>query len=133
MLFRDARRRSALTLVEVVAALALLAVMLAGVTTARSRLVQQWSRADRVLSAVEAADILLAAWYESNGPSEVHAGRVGDFAWAAAEVRERGAEALGLRVVRLELFDPTRSREPLVTVDTVWDLEPLASEVARAE
>src|SRR4051794_8506660 len=57
------RRRPAMTLVEVVAALALLGTLLAAVLVVRVRYARQSAAAERRLQAVAAADALLSAWH----------------------------------------------------------------------
>src|SRR5687767_11024896 len=56
------RGRRAMTLVEVVGALALLGVLLVGTLLAKARSTRQAALADRRLEAVAAADALLTAW-----------------------------------------------------------------------
>src|SRR3954447_2506410 len=52
-----------LTLVEVVAGLALLATLLVAVLTTKARVTRQWTHAQRKLQDVSAADRLLADWW----------------------------------------------------------------------
>src|SRR5436190_9188313 len=56
-------RRLAMTLVEVVAGLALLGTLLAAVLVVRARYAHQSAAAERRLQAVAAADALLSAWH----------------------------------------------------------------------
>ena len=62
-------RRPGLTLIEVVAGLALLATVLVLVFAARDRVAHQQVRADRRLAAVAAADALVADWLRDQGVS----------------------------------------------------------------
>src|SRR3954452_23578105 len=55
-------RRPAMTLVEVVGGLALLATLLVGVLLAQGRYTRQAAAADRRLHAIAAADALLTSW-----------------------------------------------------------------------
>lgn len=121
---RPASRRG-LTLIEVLAALAIISMLLAGVATTRSRLVRQWGAADRTLAAVAAADALLAEWVRDGQLPRETAGEWGatGLAWRIGAVSNETAEALGAEVVRLEVFElRDAGAEPLVVVDTLWAL-----------
>src|SRR3954464_10234738 len=63
-------RRAGVTLVEVLAGLVLLGTVLASVTIARGRFMRQWAQAEQRLTAVHAADALMARWM-SGGPQAV--------------------------------------------------------------
>src|SRR3954469_13058968 len=60
---RKRASRRGLTLVEVVAGLALLATLLVAVLGTKARVTRQWAHANRRLEAIAAADKLLAAWW----------------------------------------------------------------------
>ena len=55
--------RRGLTLVEVLAALAILGGMLASIAVARGRLLHQWTLAQQKVEAIQAADALLEGWW----------------------------------------------------------------------
>src|SRR5829696_1110368 len=59
------RSRAAMTLLEVVAGLALLASLLGALVIAKARYVRQAAAADRRVEAVAAADALLAGWHQN--------------------------------------------------------------------
>lgn len=63
MLFSPSPRRRGLTLVEVVAAIAILGTLLVGVLSAKSRFTRQFRDAQRREQAVRAADVLLESWW----------------------------------------------------------------------
>lgn len=125
-----------LTLVEVVAAVAVLGVILVGVVLAKSRHTRQVAMAGRQQVAVRAADALIADWWKR--PEGVPVGEWGvledepSLAWETRVVPNARIERLGARVVRVELRDarPQKRRTeektgdgevrgPLVTVDLV--------------
>lgn len=100
-------RDRGLTLIEVLAGLALLAALLMTILTARSRAALQWSRANERIRAVEAADRLLSEWWQDpksfpRAGEGVVAG-VDGFRWRTRIVRNRVAERLSTEVVRLEV------------------------------
>lgn len=100
-----------MTLIEVLAGLALLASLLGGLLLVKSRSGRQWSAANRRLEAVAAADELLSAWWRV--PHDVpHAddgavpGHPGLF-WRTRPVSNAAAGELGAQVVRLQIVtDP---------------------------
>ncbi len=120
-----------MTLVEVLAGLALLATLLVGVFITKGRAARQWSVAGERLRAVEAADALLSAWW--HGPGELPRfaegavpGEAGLW-WRTRAVRSQGVEALGAQVVRLEIVARRESQaRPLVSVDVVVPVVPVA-------
>jgi hypothetical protein len=115
-----------MTLLEVVAGLALLASLLGALVMAKARYVRQAAAADRRVEAVAAADELLAGWHQNprSLPRELSgSGAVsGDrrLAWRLRPVANAGVEELGGRVVRLEVLDERLAPPPvLVAVETV--------------
>ena len=115
-----------MTLLEVVAGLALLASLLGALVMARARYARQAAAADRRVEAVAAADALLAGWHqdprslprESSGSGAVAGDR--RLAWRLRPVANAGVEELGGRVVRLEVLDERVAPPPvLVAVETV--------------
>ncbi len=115
----------AMTLIEVVAGLALLGTLLVGIVLAKVRFTQQWTAADRRVQTVRAADELLTAWWATPGGFPRRAagdvpGRP-DLSWRTEPVSNPAVEALGGRAVRLQVIDrrdPAGSTDP-VTVDLV--------------
>lgn len=120
---RDARLRliRGMTLIEVLASLAIIGIMLAGITSIRGRVVRQWVSADRTIAAVEVADGVLAEWFARGGSGPVTHGTVQGFAWESRELDDPAAAQLGVRIVRLTVRDTDRRRsEPLLEIDTAW-------------
>ncbi len=101
--------RRGLTLIEVVAALALMATLLVAVLAIKSGLTRRRAAADRQLRAAAAADGLLTAWWAD--PATFPVGRFGPvpsdpaFAWATRVLPNPAAARLGGRVVRLDVRD----------------------------
>jgi hypothetical protein len=115
-----------MTLLEVVAGLALLASLLAALVMAKARYARQAAAADRRVEAVAAADALLAGWHQDprslprdfSGSGAVPGDR--RLAWQMRPVANAGVEELGGRVVRLEVLDERLAPPPvLVAVETV--------------
>ena len=98
-----------LTLVEVVAALALMATLLVAVLAIKSGLARRRAAADRQLRAVAVADRLLADWWQD--PTTFPVGRSGRadpaLAWTTTVVPSPAAARVGGRVVRLDVRDAT--------------------------
>ena len=124
-----------MTLIEVVAGLALLGTLLVGIVLAKVRYTHQWTAAERRVQAVGAADDLLSAWWADAGSfprrdaGEVP-GRPG-LAWRTAPVSNPAVEALDARAVRLEVFDRAAPTDPPVVVDVVLPPPPPVPEVGR--
>jgi hypothetical protein len=126
-----------MTLVEVIAGLALLGSVLVAMLMARAGYMRQTARANRRLQAIAAADALLTAWHRD--PAALHPGSGGELpgdgqlSWRSRLVPSAEADGLGARVVRLEVLDerPSASASPvLATVEFLVepeDREPLVS------
>src|SRR5438105_940290 len=103
------RRRSirAMTLIEVLAGLALLAALLAGIVSVKARATRQWVRADQRLRAIAAADALLGTWWQDPrtfpraGAGVAPGG--GQWRWQTRVVANPNVEALGAQDVRLQV------------------------------
>jgi hypothetical protein len=101
-------RARALTLIEVVASLAILGTLLVSMLMARQRYSRQWTLAVRKGEAVSAADQLLSEWWrdprklplEGRGVIAGHP----DLMWRTRTMDNRDADALDAQVVRLEVF-----------------------------
>ena len=121
------RRRSAagLTLIEVVAGLALLATILASLLYARVRFARNLSIADARLQAVAAADALLTDWTASGRPIPPSgAGAIAGrplLRWQTQPVASDEARRMQARVVRLTIrrADAPPTALPLASVDVV--------------
>jgi hypothetical protein len=127
-------RHGGLTLVEVVAGIAILGSVLVGVVLAKSRHTRQLALAQRRQAAVRAADSLINEWWTgSEGIPVNESGAVPSapsLVWETRIVDNRDVERLGARVVRVELRESESStyREdadrPLVTVELVLPMPP---------
>jgi len=117
----NASRRTGLTLVEVVAALALLGTLAAGVLTARAAHVRQDRRAAETLLATEAADRLLTDWTAENVPVPTSGSGVLDedlsIGWRTHIVANAPIERIGGQVVRLTVIG--RDGSSLFAVDLI--------------
>ena len=123
-------RARGLTLIEVVAALAILGTLLVGIVLAKSRHTHQLVRAKTQSRAVVAVDELITDWWTSldGVPIDEQGELLGDtpLRWQTRLVDNDEIAALGARVVRVELFDITNTTprgkgdaDPLVSVDLV--------------
>jgi prepilin-type N-terminal cleavage/methylation domain-containing protein len=119
-----------LTLVEVVAGLALLSTLLVAVLTTKARVARQWSHAQRKLQAVAAADELLTRWWQHKEqfPRQSSGAVAGDagLRWRTTSLENPPLNALRTSVVRLDILDQ-RARRPsdeiLASVEVVLDDE----------
>jgi prepilin-type N-terminal cleavage/methylation domain-containing protein len=122
-----AMARRGMTLVEVVASLALLASLLVGLLLAKARFTRQSALADRRIEAVRAADRLLTEWWADPARLPRHgAGRIdgpADLSWQTSLVANPALGELGAQVVRLEIIDDrtgaTAAGGVLATVEVV--------------
>lgn len=119
---RHSGRRSAMTLVEVVAGLALLAGVLTATLVVRAHMIRQMRTAERHRVALAAADELLSHWWQTpatfprqaSGPIERHPG----LHWRTHLVANSGAARLDAQVVRLEIADAAAPADvPLASVE----------------
>ncbi len=133
-------RRAGLTLIEVIAAIAILGTVLVALVIAKSRHTRQTVRAERARVAVRAADELIANWWMDD--QQVPIGKQGRFEdtpsirWRTRLVSNQSVNQLDARVVRVEIlhtderFEPTTS--VLFNVDLVLpepEKEPVSVEV----
>lgn len=97
-----------MTLLEVIAAIAILGTILVGIVLAKSRHRRQLARTADATAAVAATEELLCAWW--SGPDGVPVGAEGVMSaskplrWRTRETPNPEIEDLGARVVRLEVF-----------------------------
>jgi type II secretory pathway pseudopilin PulG len=118
-------RATALTLIEVVAGLAILGTLLVAVLLAEARCRRQSAGARGRLAACRAAEAMLQQWWDDPrtfpraGQGEVKGNE--PFLWKTSVVENEQAERLGAQVVRLEVFqqDGSSMEKPAVTVDVV--------------
>ena len=121
--------RAGLTLIEVVAAVAILGTILVGVVLAKSRHTHQLALAERKMAAVRAADELIAGWWTGSGVPIGGSGMVEGYEalfWQTRVVPNEAVGKLGASVLRVELFESGASEaargnadDTLVTVDLV--------------
>ncbi|MGB0766889.1 MAG: type II secretion system protein [Phycisphaeraceae bacterium] len=121
-----------MTLIEVVAAIAILGTLLVGVVLAKSSHTRQLSLAQSKSQAVRLTDALIASWWQTpDGVPVDESGSFGpgiDLRWQTRVVDNAAIDSLGARVVRVEVIadDPqarldrdARDDEPLLIVDLV--------------
>ena len=128
-----------LTLIEVVAGLALMGTLLAGMLTAKSRFTRQQVQSQRVLIAVEALDALLIEHWDEF--QVMQRGWHGDFdglddmSWRASFVASGAASDWHCRVIRIEVLDQVeRSRgESLASVELLVPDPDYLKEIASKE
>lgn len=99
----------ALTLLEVVAAIALLSTLLVAVLAAHDRLARQSRRGELRLAAVDAADRLLTAWTATT-PVVIpdvagHFDTTPRLYWQVASVASPELLPYGVRIARLQVLD----------------------------
>ena len=122
--------RKAFSLIELIAAIAVLGTLLVGIVLAKARHTRQLARADRVHEAVLAADDLLATWWadgpgipsNSRGPTPTD----DTLQWTTRPVEHDALERLGARVIRVSIHDSsdTTTTEALFHVDLVVPATP---------
>lgn len=117
--------RRGLTLVEVLASLAILGLLIGSVLVARARHVHQWALSQQKARAVAAADLLLAAWWSNPAslPSEGSGGLPGmpQALWNTRTIPDETLADLASVRVRFEVHSTLRAErdEPLVRVDLI--------------
>ena len=104
------RLRRGLTLIEALAAMAILGAVLAGILTANARMSVQAARASRRVEACRIADELLNAWWPKRDELPRSAGgQVKDrpgWTWRTRVVDSKAASDMNAEVVALEIFAP---------------------------
>ncbi len=126
-------RATGLTLIEVLAAIAILGTLLVGVVLSKSRHTHQLSLSRRKDTAVRAADRLMSGWWAgADGVPVGESGRVESdpsLTWRTRIVPNDAVGDLGARVVRVEILDGGRGgdrpldADPVLTVDLVLPRE----------
>ena len=136
-------RRAGLTLIEVVAAIAILGTLLVGIVLASARHTRQIADTRQIDTIVRAADDLLAQWWVD--PDEIPIGQSGvietspSLAWRTYLVANSDVEDLGARVLRVEVGPPGKvgaalgpNDKTIVTVDLVLPQEEKSSDESDA-
>jgi len=137
-------RRAGLTLIEVVAAIAILGSLLVGIVLAKSRHTRQIALSQRTDAAVRAADQLIAGWWaDPLGIPIDKSGRLDaepTLTWRTRVVENRPINQLAAQVVRVEIYEAaagetaTTAADPLVTVELVLPMPaPEEADDARGE
>ena len=115
VIYNSCLRRRGLTLVEVVASIALLGTMLTIIILAQGRHQRQIQRARTRIKACEAAEKLLTQWYVQNEDIPIdHTGQVsGDatFDWRTRTVDSHDVERIGATIVELSIWHATADRQ----------------------
>jgi|GEM_PF-1054369 len=123
-------RARGLTLIEVVAAIAILGTLLVGVVLAKSRHTRQAALAQTKMQAVLLTDELIAGWWDSADGvpigDEGVLSKADALRWQTRLVNNREITLLGARVVRVEVHEEDqdlrrsdRRDEPVLIVDLV--------------
>lgn len=117
----DPSRQRGVTLIEILAGLAVLGVLISSIMIARGRALRQWADADAKLQATRAVDALLTTWLaDPNSPDRIPVPATGQLAdlpdctWRTTYFTDPAARQLGAGVVRLEVF---KDRRPLLSLD----------------
>jgi prepilin-type N-terminal cleavage/methylation domain-containing protein len=114
----SASERRGMTLVEVVAGLALMATLMASLLSIKSRLIRDLAQSDRRHAALRDADQLLSTWWKT--PATFPRGAVGStpdgLSWRTQVIPNPQVQSAGAQVVRLEVYS---SAEPLAAVEIV--------------
>lgn len=127
------------TLVEVIAALAIIATLVIVTLGAHSRLVKQWHRADLCLQGVDVAESLMSEWWENpqkiahNDRGEVEEPK--GWRWVTHSIHDEQLKDNNLEIVQLEVFPPKSSKyanTPALTLDFILDAPPDEEEEANA-
>ena len=124
------RRRRGLTLIEVVAGLALMSSILVAVLFLKSRYARQQALADHHLQSLTAADALLSFWWKE--PATFPRRGSGSIAsnpalgWQTRQVFNSDLATLGCQIIRLEITDRSPSglgSSDIVAVDVMLPAE----------
>lgn len=121
-------RQSGMTLVEVVAGIAVLGTLLVAVLMTEAACKRQSAAAAMRLKGSRAADAMLETWWASEERIPVNdrgivPAELGEFTWRTRPLKSKPAQALGVRIVCVEIA-PTggdRKEKAMVTVDVVLD------------
>lgn len=122
--------RAGLTLIEVIAAIAILGTVLVGIVMAKSRHTRQMALTQRYTDIVHATDDMVSRWWLNErsvpAPASGHVGEDTSITWQTRLVASPKLRRLDAEVVRLEVFDtipaPGQSLaadEPVVVLEFV--------------
>jgi Tfp pilus assembly protein PilV len=116
---RNRLSQRGITLIEVVASLALLATLLVALLQTKTGATLRIASAKQKLAAVGVADQMLATWWAGSDhvPVPAEGTLPNDLAWRTRFVANTSARAMRCEVVRLEMFSTSRLDVPLVSVD----------------
>lgn len=134
--FSRRSRRAGLTLIEVVAAVAILGVILVGTVLANARHTRQLALAEQRSAAIRATDALLMQWWSSpDGIPVNERGAVADsdgLTWRTSVVADRAIEQLEAQVVQVAIHQSGEAMmrlglaagEPLLIVEVILPKPP---------
>ncbi len=122
MRFSQCSNRNGLTLVEVIASLAMLATLLVGALMAYNGHAEQMNKAKLKREAIRRIDLKLCEWTSSSG---VPAAGSGDLpgevplVWKAQVINTKYHNALGIDLVRITVESPDKTtyKEPLISLE----------------
>src|SRR5690606_19038027 len=110
-------------LIEVLAGLAIMGTLAVSLVLARGALMEQYVLAQRKLRATEAADALLAHWWQN--PAAVPRAAMGEvpgyeeLRWRTSIAPNEDVQMMGGQVVRVEMFDASDEITPVLIVELV--------------
>ena len=123
-------RGRGLTLIEVVAGLALMSSILVAVLFLKSRYARQQALADHHLQSLAAADALLSAWWQTPAKfPRQGSGSIGSqptLGWRTKPLPNSELTRLGCQIIRLEITDQSSSAlgaSDVVAVDVLLPTE----------
>ncbi|MGA2230832.1 MAG: hypothetical protein ABSH22_08025 [Tepidisphaeraceae bacterium] len=111
-----------MTLVEVVAGLALMATLMTSLLAVKARVIHQNHLAERQREAAAAADQLLAKWWPNpkTFPRSSQGTAADGFSWRTQITPNSAAQAVGAQVVRLEVFDSSGADVTVEVLLAAW-------------
>ena len=118
--FRQSGHSRGLTLIEVVAGLALLASLGVAMLAILSAHRQQARQAADRLQAADLADQLLAGWYSSSAGIPRNAAGAfarSDYQWTTHIMDQRMIDGYAIEIIRLQIAARARTAVPLVTIN----------------
>ncbi len=115
-------RRAGVSLIEVIAAIAIMGTILAGVVMSKARHTRQIALTQRTQQAVLATDQLITNWWASKeGVPVGTSGTISDglLAWETYTIPDRKMQALSARVVRVSVYENVVDEQAAVTLDAL--------------
>ena len=120
-------RRPGVTLIEILAGLAVLGVLISSIMIARGRALRQWADADARLQASRAVDELVTTWIAGpESPDRIPVPASGtlaglpDYLWRTTYLSDPAARQLSANIVRLEV---TKDRQRILSLDLLKRLD----------